>query len=191
MWFNKRNNKILFAYKSRNERKVGGEKMAHLRITPTGNHLVNCNNEDELFDKIQQFEEYLMKNGVKPLVKIGSMYMDSLSFDFTVTSEEEDVKSIVYGFFKGGRPKIYSKYRLIIHRKDNISYYPFNDLKTALLFFKVLQTELREGVKLELLRYYPHAKGDWITWKDREGKTANQIQVGIQNEELTLINLVQ
>lgn len=160
--------------------------MPRVKVTTNMNHLVFCNNQNELFDTIQAFEEYLMEQGMKPFVKIGSVYQDNASFDFRLTTDEQEEKELIYQFFNMEQPVSYSNYRILVKKGSNVHYYPFHDLKTALLLFKVLEQEMLNSTKIELVKYYPHSKGDWIVWKDRQGRTAKELQLKIINEELSV-----
>lgn len=160
--------------------------MPKVKITSSMNHVVYCESENELYNTIQTFEEYLMKKGIKPFVKIGSVYHDNFSFDFRITTDEQEEKDLIYQFFKIREPVAHSTYRILVQKGEQAYYYPFNDLKTALLIFKVLQQEVEPNTLIELVKYYPHSKSDWIIWKDRQGRTANELHLQINNEELSV-----
>jgi hypothetical protein len=160
--------------------------MPKVKLTSSMNHVVFCQDEDELHDTMQVFEEYLMREGMKPFVKIGSVYHDNCSFDFRITTDEQEEKDIIYRFFKMNEPVAHSTYRIWVQKGKDSYYYPFNDLKTALLVFKVLQQEIKHSTMIELAKYHPHSKGDWIIWKDRQGRTAKELQLQIHNEELSV-----
>ena len=158
--------------------------MPKVKITSSMNHVVYCENEHELFDTMQAFEEYLMKEGMKPFVKIGAVYQENHSFDFRITTDEAEEKEIIYQFFKISEPVAHTNYRILVHKGREAYYYPFNDLKTALLVFKVIEKEVEPNTEINLVRHYPHAKGEWIIWKDRQGRTAKEIQLQLHNGEL-------
>lgn len=160
--------------------------MPKVKMTTNMNHIVFCQDQNELFDTIQSFEEYLMNNGMKPFVKIGSIYQDNCSFDFRLTTDEKDEKEIIYQFFRMDAPIPYSKYRILVKKGNSVHYYPFNDLKNALLLFKILEQEKESTTNMEFVKYFPHSKGDWIIWKDRQGRTAKEIEWTIKNEEISV-----
>jgi len=160
--------------------------MPKVKITSSRNHMVYCKDLDELFDTMQSFEAYLMKEGLKPFVKIGSVYQNNNSFDFRLTTEEVEEKNVIYQFFNMEEPKAYSNYRLFVSKGGEDYYYPLNDLKTTLILYKVLEREMDSKAKIEVLKYFPQAKGGWIVWKDHQGRTAKDIKLQMHNEELNV-----
>lgn len=159
--------------------------MPRIKITSSQNHVVFCENEDELFETMQEFESYLMREGMKPFVQIGSVYMDNTSFDFRITTEDKEEKEIIYAFFNIKEPSNSQyKYRILVQKGSDIYYYPFNDIKTALIVFKVLEIESHPSTAIELVKYHPHKEGDWVVWRDRNRRTAKELDMRIGNGEM-------
>lgn len=158
--------------------------MSKLVITLKGNHVVYCDNEDDLFSTLEKFENYLTEYGVRPYVRIGSLYHENFSFNFDITTIDQEERNIIYNFFRKKEITKPSTFRILVEKESERYYYPFNDLKSALLVYKILEQE--SSAKIELLRFYPNKNNKWIIWRDKNKRTAKDLSMQIIQDEIVI-----
>lgn len=156
--------------------------MITIRPLKPGEYIINCRTEDELMDILSDFESYLLTKGLKPFVQIGRANMQRLFFDFRINTTDQEEIDEVFAFFKPFTSYIDSSsdYRIRVVNGSKEHVYPFNDIKTALILYHVLQFETNPATEVLLERQKMNRNG-WVEWRDKEKRTASERQLVLIN----------
>jgi hypothetical protein len=159
------------------------------------NYLVFCNDEESLDQVVADFEAFLHEKHLRLFVKIGKVLPQKHSFDFRITTTDQEEHRMIMDFLEPSQEKKISQYRVYLSDGITSRFYPTNDLKLAIILFKSLEQESAVNVDVQLYEYSPDDKDPnvmdgWKIWRDREGKPGKDIRISTSSGEMIISNLI-
>lgn len=158
------------------------------------NYVVFCENEASLDLVLSEFEAFLQTKQLRIYVKIGRVVPHKHSFEFSLAHADEETKTLILNYLKPSKENAVTKYRVLVNHGYILRHYPSNDLRLALILFKAIDQETAINIDVQLYEYdpddlNPDVEGGWKVWRDKDGKTANEVVMRIIDGEIIPVNL--
>ncbi|MFF2531360.1 hypothetical protein ACFVS2_20870 [Brevibacillus sp. NPDC058079] len=171
--------------------------MIKLLINPhPNNYVVYCENEETLNEVVTKFESFLQEKHLRLFVKIGRVIPNKLSFEFKLTTNDEQERKDILSFLSSSEKATVTRYRVYVSDGYSSRYYPTNDLNLAIILAKSLDKETAVNIDVFLYEFSPDTTNPDLNdgyklWKDKAGKTLEEIIISSKSGELEILNLVE